>query len=238
MSTRTIGRVVGVLFLLAFVVYLAGGSLVDAGAGTPVVLTDVAENQVQISAGVLLMLVNSAVVIAIGVLVLPVLKPHHEFAAYAYLAARVFEAVTLAVGALFLLLLIPLTGEHADAGAGDGSVLASVARVAQDANQYSMRIAMIGLGLGAVLFCRALFRASLVPRFLAVWGIVGYVALVAGETLGVLGYDIAMAHYAPGGLFEVVLGVLLIVKGFPARQNQQSPVTTVSGPRREALQVH
>lgn len=237
MSTKTIGRVVGGLFLLAFAVYLAGGALVDAGAGTPAVLTDVADNPVQISAGVLLMLVNSAVVAAIGVLVFPVLRPRHELAAYTYLVARVFEAVTLAVGALFLLLLIPLAGEYADAGAADGSMLPSVARVAQEANQYAMQIAMIGLGFGAVVFCRALFRARLVPRFLAVWGIVGYVALAAGEALGVLGYDIGMAHYAPGGLFEVVLGVLLIVKGFPARQDQQSPVTTVSGPRREAQLV-
>lgn len=239
MSTRTTGRIVGVGFLLAFAVYLAGGALVDSGTGTPAVLTDVADHQVRISAGVLLMLVNSAVVVAIGVLVLPILKPRHELAAYAYLAARVFEAVTMAVGALFLLLLIPLAREYANAGAGTAaSVLPSLARVAQEADQYSMRIAMIGLGIGAVLFCRALYRARLVPGFLALWGIVGYVALAAGEALGILGYGLGMAHYAPGGLFEVALGVLLIARGFPAREDQQDPATAASGTHREALPIH
>ncbi|MGH3447735.1 MAG: DUF4386 domain-containing protein [Nocardioidaceae bacterium] len=238
MSTKTIGRIVGALFLLALVVYMAGGALVDAGAGTPPVLTDVADNQGQISTGALLMLANSAVVIGIGVLVFPVLRRHDELSARTYLVTRVFEAVVLAVGVLFLLVLIPLAGEHADVGAAGGSVLPSVARVAQEANQYSMQIAMIGLGLGSLLFCRALFRARLVPRSLAVLGLVGYVALAAGEILGVLGYGFGMAHYAPGGLFEVILGVLLVVKGFPAGPDQQSPAAAVSGTHREAVHAH
>lgn len=231
MSTKTIGRIVGALFLVAFAVYMTGGALVDAGAGTPAVLTDVADNQLQISAGVLVMLVNSAVVVAIAVLVLPILKPRHERSAYAYLVARVFEAVTMAVGALFLLLLIPLAQAHAEAGAGNASVLTSLARVAQEANGYSLQIAMIGLGLGGVLFCLALYRARLVPRFLAAWGIGGYVVLAAGEALGVLGYGTGMAHYAPGGLFEVALAVLLIAKGFPTTPDLQRPVTAVPGPQ-------
>jgi hypothetical protein len=70
----------------------------------------------------------------------------------------------MAVGILSLLLLITLAKEYADGGAGDASVLPSLARVAQEGNQYSYQIAMIGLGLGSVMFCRVLFRARLVPN--------------------------------------------------------------------------
>ncbi len=237
MSTRTIGRIVGALFLLAFVVYVTGEALVDSGAATPAVLPDVAGNQTRIAAGALLMLANSAIVVGIGVLVFPILKTHHAISAHAYLATRVFEAVVLAVGVLCLLLLIPLAQAYAAAGAGDGSVLPSLAYVAQEGNQYALRIGMIGLGLGSLLFCRALFLARLVPRSLAVLGIVGYPVLAAGEALGILGYDVGMAHYAPGGLFEVALGVLLLVKGFPA-EDPQGPATAVSGLHREVFHVH
>ncbi|WP_433158700.1 DUF4386 family protein [Kribbella sp. CA-247076] len=65
-------RVVGVLFLLAFVLY---GSGVDA-----------------------LMLLNSVAVIAIGVLVFPVLWRSHPRVAVAYLGTRIFEGLVLAVG--------------------------------------------------------------------------------------------------------------------------------------------
>lgn len=237
MSTKTIGRIVGALFLLAFVVYMTGEALVDSGAGTPAVLADVADTHTQIAGGALLMLLNSAVVVSIGVLAFPVLKPRHEITAYAYLVTRVIEAVVMAVGVLCLLLLIPLAQAYADAGARDGSVLPALARIAQDGNQYSYQTAMIGLGIGSVLFCRALFRARLVPRSLAVLGIVGYPVLAGGMILEVLGYGVAPAHYVLGGLFEVALGVLLIVRGFPVRQPPPGPATAVSDPHREAAHV-
>ncbi|MGZ8705233.1 MAG: DUF4386 family protein [Aeromicrobium sp.] len=179
MSTRTIGRIVGALFLLAFVAYIAGGALVDSGSGEADVLSEVADNQIQLSAGVL-----------------------------------------LAVGIICLLLLIPLAQEYTDASAGDASVLSSLARVAQEGNHYSFQIAMISVGLGGLIFCRALFLTRLVPRFMAVWGMVGYAVFAAGATLEVLGYGVGLALSVPGGLFEIGLGVLLIVTGFPAAQSR------------------
>ncbi|HLR95787.1 MAG TPA: DUF4386 domain-containing protein [Jiangellaceae bacterium] len=227
MSPKTTGRIVGALFLLAFVVYLTGGALVDSGSGAPAALPDVVDHQTQIAAGALLMLVNSVVVVYIGVLVLPVLRPHHEISAYLYLAARIFEAVMLTVGILCLLLLIPLAQAHAEAG-GDGSVLPTLAHVAQEGNTYALQLAMIGLGLGALPFCHALLRARLVPSFLAVWGLVGYGVLVAGFVLEVLGYSLGGMHMVLGGLFEVVLGVLLLVRGFPTRGDPRSIETTAA----------
>ena len=141
MSTRTIGRTVGGLILLAYVVYIAGGgAMVDSASGT---LSDVAASPMRVSAGAVLMLANSAIVASIGVLVLPVLRPHHELSACAYLIARAIEGVMLAVGVLFLLLLVPLGDEHAAAGAADVSVLPSLARVAEDANLYAYQFGMI-----------------------------------------------------------------------------------------------
>jgi hypothetical protein len=217
MSTRTIGRIVGGLILLAYVVYIAGGALVGSSSGN---LSDVVANQTQLSAGALLMLVNSAAVASIGVLVFPVLKPHHEISAYAYLIARAIEGVTLAVGILFLLLLVPLGQEYAGASAADASGLPSLARVAQEGNFYAYQFGMISLGLGSWLFCRVLFRARLVPRFMAVGGMVGYAIFLTGSMLEVLGYGVSLALSVPGGLFEIAFAVLLIERGFPAGQSQ------------------
>jgi len=220
MSTRTIGRIVGALFLLAILAYGTGSALVVSGADTTDVLSDVADNPMQVSVGALLMLINSAAVVGIGVLAFRVLKPHHEISAYAYLIGRAIEAVMLAVGIVFLLLLVPLGQEYADAGADDASVLPSLVRFAQEGNQYSYQMAMISLGLGSLLFCRVLLRARLVPRFMAVWGMVGYAIFAAGGSLEVLGYGVGLALSVPGGLFEVALGVLLIARGFPVGQIQ------------------
>jgi len=213
MSTKTIGRIVGALFLLALVVYGSGSALVDSASGAADVLADVVDNRMQLSVGALLMLANSAVVVGIGVLAFPILKPHHEISAYAYLIARTIEALMLALGIVFLLLLVPLAQEYANAD--NASVLPALARVAQEGNHHSYQIAMISLGIGGILFCRVLLRAHLVPRFMAVWGVGGYAILLAGAVLEVLGYGVGLALSVPGGLFELSLGVLLLMKGFP-----------------------
>ena len=190
MSISTRGRVVGSLFWLAMLAYLSGTVLVAAAAGRPVLT----------AAGVLLMLLNSAVVAAIGIVVRPVLRRHDETSALAYLVSRVLEAVLLAVGVVFVLRLMPVAAE------------------------YAYQVAMLAVGLGGVVFCRVLLRARLVPRFVAVWGLVGYALLGLGAGLEVLGVGAGLALSVPGGLFELALGVLLIVRGFPMAR-RSAPVS-------------
>ncbi|MGW0948753.1 DUF4386 domain-containing protein [Streptomyces sp. NPDC002623] len=210
----------GALFLLAFIVYIAGSALVDSGSGGADALPTAADEQTRVAAGALLMLVNSAVVVGIGVLAFPLLKRHDVVSAHTYLIGRVVEGVMLAVGIVFLLLLVPLAEEHAYASGDEPSVLAALSRVAVEGNHYSYQIAMMSLGAAGLLFCRVLLRARLVPRFLAVWGLCGYAVLALGAVLEVLGYGVGVALSVPGGLFEVGLGALLVAKGFPADRSR------------------
>jgi hypothetical protein len=217
MSPTTIGRAVGALLLLAFVVYGAGSALADSA------------DPARVPAGALLMLVNSAAVAAIGVLAFPVLRAHDEISAHAYLIGRAIEAALLTVGIVLLLLLVPLAREHADAGPDGASTLAALARVAKAGNDYSYQLAMISVGVAGLVFCRVLLRAGLVPRFLAVWGLAGYAVFLVGAVLEVLGHAVGVVLAVPGGLFEIVLGVLLVVRGFPVRREPGVLTAPVNG---------
>lgn len=179
-TSRSTARIVGSLFLAAFLLY---------GVGTSIATT--ASSEVVLTTGVVMMLLNSAGVIAIGALMLPILRPHSPVIAAGYLAARIFEGALLAVGAIALLVGVAGT------------------------NFFAYNIAMAGLGIGSLFFTVALYRSRLVPRFLAVWGFVGYASFAAGslfELAGVAGAGLIAA--APGGLFEVFFAIWLIVRGF------------------------
>ena len=65
-----------------------------------------------------------------------------------------------------------------------------------------------------LLLCYAFYRAKLVPRLVAVWGLVGYATILCGSALEVLGFDLLSIHAIPGGLWELFIGVWLIAKGF------------------------
>lgn len=144
-----------------------------------------------LTTGTVMMLLNSVAVAAIGALMLPILRPHAPAVAVVYLATRIFEGALLAVGAIALFM--------ASAGI----------------NFLAYNVAMAGLGIGSLFFCAALFRSRLVPRFLAVWGFVGYAAFATGcvlELFGVAGAGLIST--IPGGLFEIFFAIWLIARGF------------------------
>ena len=211
---RTTARVVGVLFLAAFFAYGGGTAVLASVLDAPNYLSNLAANTGQLRIGALLMLVNSLVVAAIGVLMLRVAKPHSEVVAFGYLGARLVEAVVLAVGVVFLLLQIPLAREAVDGGAAGAAALPMLSELSTQGNFYAYQVAMIALGLGSLPFWYLFYRSGLVPRFLAAWGIVGYAIFATGAVLEILGLEVGLILSIPGGLFEASLGIWLIVKGF------------------------
>jgi len=162
-SVRRTARIVGALFLAGYVAY-GVGSLV----ATPIVDSgDRGDSTALFATGAALMLLNSAIVIGIGVLMLPILRPHNKAVAAGYLGTRIFEGVVLALGVVSL---IVLTGSDAI-----------------DANAVFYSVAEAGLGIGSLFFCALLFRTALVPRWLAVWGFIGYACFAAGNLLELFG---------------------------------------------------
>ena len=227
MSCKTYGRIVGSMLLLAFAVYGGGTLLALSVTGEPVVLADVIGAEARLAAGVLLMLMNSAVVITIGVAAYPVLKRHHPLTASAYLLTRGFEATLLAVSAVLLLSFVPLA-KQLDTSSDPSA--ATAARVVHETSLDTYSVAMIGLSLGSLLFCRALFRARLIPRALAALGFVGYMSLAAGSALELFGHSYGVLYLPPGAVFEASVGLLLVIKGFPEVQRQDLPTAAPPTP--------
>jgi hypothetical protein len=93
---------------------------------------------------------------------------------------------------------------------------------------------MITVGVSGLILCTVLFQTVLVPRLLAVWGLVGYAIFLAGSLLQVLGLDLRSTHLVLGGVWEGFVGVWLIVKGFSpsatifSRPTAMTPAPTVT----------
>ncbi|MEV6927778.1 DUF4386 domain-containing protein [Dactylosporangium sp. NPDC051485] len=191
MSPKTTGRIVGALYLLAFLAYGGGGALAIDAHGP------------RLSAGAVLMLLNSVIVVATAVLVFPLLRPRGEGAAAGYLAGRTVESALCAVGVALLL-------------TQSATAAPEVRELLRAGNDSAYQIGMLAAGSAGIVFCRALLRTGLVPRWLAGWGLAGYPLLQAGAVCELFGRHLGVAFSVPGGLFEVTLGVLLLARGFRA----------------------
>lgn len=208
-------RIVGALFLIATVAYILGSGMLKSILNAPDYLVHVYPNASQVIIGVLLEYVDAAAVVGIGVLLFPILKKHSETIALGYVATRILECALLVVGGIGTLSLIALSQETIQAASPmASSALTSALLVAGSHTAYL--VAMSTLGLGSLPFCYLLYRSRLIPRSMAVLGLLGYAALLVGTLLELFGIDLHMVHYLPGGLFELILPIWLIVKGFKA----------------------
>jgi hypothetical protein len=145
--------------------------------------------------GVLLTVLSGLAVVGIGLLMYQVLKHVDARLAVWYPVLRVVEfTVSAACGVYLLTQLQVVPNNHL--------------------------WVYIPTGIGGLVLSYLLLASRLVPRPIAVVGLVGYASLLLGvplDLLGVLdmGAGAGLALLAPGGLFEfVLLPIWLIVKGF------------------------
>ncbi len=210
-SHRKVSRAAGVLYVLTFVsiptlaLYrpVKGANyILGSGSNTSAVVGGILEITVALAG------------IATAVVLFPILKKQNETFALGLVAARILESATIFVGVAFLLSIVTLKQN----GAGAGALVTSHALVIL----YN-RIFLLGQSFMPavcdVLLGFMLYKSRLVPRRLAMIGIVGGPLLVVGY-LAVL-FNAIDQHGGLAGLsafpvavFEFSLGVWLIIKGF------------------------
>jgi hypothetical protein len=213
MTTKVSARVIGALFLAGFVFYGVGFSLVTSVVGVPDFLATISAHQSTLILGAFLMLLNTGVDVGKGVLFFPILEKHGKRTALAYLSALIVQVVLLDIGVLFLLLIVPL-GRYAVDVAASAPWATTLGSLLTEANTMAYHIGQATLSGGGIFLCVLLYRAGLLPRFLSAWGVIGYAIHLGGSVAEIFGIPISLVLLIPGGLFEVALGLWLLVKGF------------------------
>src|SRR5438034_1696007 len=206
-SLRKTALVAGALYLLTFVsiptLFIYGSVkganyIIGAGPDTAAIIGGISEIIVALAG------------IGTAVVLFPVLKKQNESAALGLVASRVLEASTMFVGVAFLLSIVTLRR----AGAGADALVTSHALV----SLYD-RIFVLGQSfmpaINDLLLGFLLYKSRLVPRGLALIGIIGGPLLVAGYLavlFGLIGLRDPLAAVAaiPVALFEFSLGVWLV----------------------------
>lgn len=208
-------RTFGITFLIGYFSYGVGFGLLNSYMNEADSLSTIFNHKTEVivEAGIL-MAIFAQVNIVLGILMLPVFKRHNQTLAYGYLSAAIASTVLLIVGAIFLLLSIPLSEEVIKSGSPHVSNADLLFTLCKTANFYSYQIAMVIWGLGGLLFAYLLYISKLVSRWLSVWGIIGYIIFISGAFFAIFGIPIDLLLDIPGGLFEIFLSFLFIFKGF------------------------
>ncbi|MFN8443163.1 MAG: DUF4386 domain-containing protein [Caldilineaceae bacterium] len=234
---RTTAIAVGMIYLAGFVVGIAGENLSQSVLSTPNHLATLATNSTTLTLSALLWLLAVAGDVAHGVLLFPLLKRHNERIAVGYLAARIMDGLFVAIMAIFILLQIPLGNAYLQAAPAATTYFQDLSDLFAQGQRYAYQIGMITLGLAGLQLCYTLYQARLTPRWLAVWGLVGYAIIAGGMVSEFMGSGLGLASSLPGGLWEVFMGVWLIVKGFQGSSIASASATSGANSDHERLVV-
>lgn len=216
-SNRRTARIVGALFLIAIVVSILGGSIIEPVLTAPDYLSSVSANGTQVVLGVLLELINGLAVIGIAVMLFPIFKKHNEALALGYVALRILEAVVVITAVSGPLTLIALSREYVAAGAADASAFHAVGTsLVAERSLWVSQMLGIFFGLTALVLYCILYQSKLVPRFVSIWGLIGAVLVMTWNLLELFGISVSlgMVLALPMMLNEIFLAIWLIVKGF------------------------
>lgn len=110
-------------------------------------------------------------------------------------------------------ILVPLSDAFMDGGA-DTENFETLAIILKRGGYYGYQFGMTLWGIGGLMLCDVLFTSPIVPRVLAVWGLLGYIVFMTGTISEMFGYQIGTMLSLPGGLFELSLSLWLFFKGF------------------------
>ena len=215
--TRKVSLITGVAFLITFaasipaVFYFYAPVLDNAdyilGAGA----------DTRIGWGAVLEVILVVANIATAVALYPVVKRQNEGLALGYVAARTFESTMIAVGIIATLAVVTLRQEVAGAVDAAASVALGQALVAVHDWTFLLGPGMVGIWNG-LLLGYLMYRSELVPKGMAVLGMVAGTLLIASAIpilLGVLRGGVRAAGHrdGPGIRLGTVPGHLPHVQG-------------------------
>jgi hypothetical protein len=226
--TRKTALITGVLFIITIVFSIPGALLYGTLLNDPnYVIGPGADTQVAL--GAFLEIVVAIANIGTAVTLFPILKRQNEGVALGYVSSRVVESTFIGVGIISVLSVVTLRQEFgAGATADAGSFLAaSSALVALKGWTFLLGPGLLaGFGNG-LLLGYLMYRSGLVPRLLALLGLIGGPLIFASGIAVLFGlYDQVSVWSGiatiPEFLWEAALGIYLIVKGFrPSRLTGQ-----------------
>jgi hypothetical protein len=210
---RRYSIIIGALFILATAITIVSIVAMGFTLDDPDYLEKVADHETGIIVAVICWIILAVSVAGIGFFMHPILKEYDEGLSLGYVSFRLIESVLILVSAISLQSLLTLNQGYV---AGDLAVTyyESSGELLKALLDWSFIVGtMIFLGLGGLVLNYSLFRMSIVPSWLSVWGLVGGACILLYGLISLFGFDPAILA-GPIAVQEMVFALWLIVKGF------------------------
>ena len=223
---RKSALVTGVLFIVTFITSIPALALYGPVLnGSHYILSGGADTRIFVGAFLEVLLAIAGIGTAVAIF--PIVKRQNESIALGYVAARIVESTIIAVGIISLLAVVTMRRDFAGSGGADATTLVIAGHTLVAIHKWTF---LLGPGYCAgiengLMLGYLMYRSGLVPRPIAVLGLIGGTLAFVSATAELFGLFPQVSATAailvlPEALFEALLGIWLTFKGF-----RPSPIT-------------
>ncbi len=219
-SHRSRAVLAGVLFIVAAGAAIAGLALYQPVLGDPSYIVRRTGADAQILLGAVFEVLVIIAVVGTAISLFPIVKKQNEGAALGYVAGRTVEGVVIAIGIISLITIVTLRSSFAGAVGADAAAAVAVGRSLVAVHNWTFLFGPnLALGVNTSLLAFLMFRSRLVPRAIAVLGLVGGPVVFASGTAELFGLysqtsTVGAITAIPVFAWEMSLAFWMIVKGF------------------------
>lgn len=175
----------------------------------------ISEKSVALKFGAMLTMFMALSVMMISIALYPVLHKKNPSLAIGYVGLRFLEGFIFVINAVMLLMLISLSKDFSDLGFMD-----DVGHLILETRNHLGHVAldMVIFSVAALILYYVLYTSKLLPRWLSIWGLAASVIYMSAAYMVLFGFEplspLYIAMNIPLALNELVMGIILIVKGF------------------------
>ena len=217
---RRIALIAGVWFAITFLASIPALLLYEPLLGHANYILG-AGSDTRIALGATLEIILVIANIATAVVLYPILRRQSQSISLGYVASRTIESAIIAIGIVSVLSLMTLQQDVGGAGAADGASLVIAGRSLVAFHDWTFLLGpafCAGFGNG-ILLGYLMYRSGLVPRGMAMLGLIGGPLIFASGIAIIFGaYDNGSTASSllalPEIAWEASLTIYLIVKGF------------------------
>jgi Domain of unknown function (DUF4386) len=213
-TVRHAGRIIGV----ALIVQMAGSALVNFGLEAPLFeppgfLVSAASHSLQIGVAALTGLLIESLWVAIAVIMYPIFYQRSRTIALGLFALTVVTLAVAVVENAGVMSMVSLSEAYAKASVVEREHLEAVRVAVASARNWAHYMGRLMDGVAAFAFYVGLYRLELVPRVIAVFGLVTVPMMVSGIVMPFFGHAVVFPLLAPLGFSQLALAVWLLAKG-------------------------
>ena len=216
---NTYARVAGLTYIIVILLGIFSVNVIKSSLAVPdnntATYSNFAGNEILFHIGVASEVLMYLLVILLSLSLYVVLRTVDNNLATLALLWRVAEAIigavtTMVSGLIPLILINTKTVFSAEQ-------VQSLAKLFLAIRGFGLDFVLMFIGVGGTIFFYLFYKSNYVPKFLAGWGIFTYLTMLLLSFTSLLSPNfpetIKMVFYVPGGLFELIFGFWLLLKG-------------------------